>query len=90
MATNAIDALIARMPLEEKVAQLYGIRVEDLEENGRLSLEKCRQLIPHGVGHLCQFASCTTLPTAEILAFVDELQAYVRSQRRDAGLSRLS
>lgn len=80
MATNAIDALIARMPLEEKVAQLYGIRVEDLEENGRLSLEKCRQLIPHGVGHLCQFASCTTLPTAEILAFVDELQAYVRSE----------
>ena len=37
MADDQIREWIAQMPLEEKIAQLYGMRIQDLMENGKIS-----------------------------------------------------
>lgn len=43
---------IEQMSLEEKVAQLCGQWISKLIENDHISLEKCRSLIPYGIGHI--------------------------------------
>lgn len=53
-----IDDLYSRMSMEERVAQLRGMMMNDLfDESGKLDTLKCRQLIPNGIGHFSQFAS---------------------------------
>ena len=53
-----IDDLYSRMSMEERVAQLRGMMMNDLfDESGMLDTLKCRQLIPNGIGHFSQFAS---------------------------------
>lgn len=83
-STREIDArvetLMSLMTLEEKLAQLEGIRPMEVMENGSLSLEKCREVIPYGIGHLCQFSSGLTKSPNELRDFVRELQHYLMSE----------
>lgn len=51
-----VDTLYSRMTQAERVAQLYGIRPKEIMEDGKLSLEKCKEKIPDGIGHICQYA----------------------------------
>lgn len=63
-----IDDLIARMTPEEKTAQLRGIWLRDLlGEDGRISIAACEQHIPHGLGHVCQYSSATSLKPDELV-----------------------
>lgn len=75
-----IDRIMSQLSEQDKLAQLQGIRPNDLMENGKLSLEKCRKLIPHGIGHLCQFSSSLHMTPEEIRDFVRELQHYLMTQ----------
>ena len=53
-----VDGIYNRMTQEERIAQLHGVYLHDLQdENGHLDPEKCRKLIPNGVGHFSQYAS---------------------------------
>ena len=53
-----VDELYARMPQEERIAQLKSMYMDDLfDEQGRLDTAKCRELIPYGIGHFSQYAS---------------------------------
>ena len=53
-----IDELYARMPQQERIAQLRSMYMDDLfDEQGRLDTAKCRELIPYGIGHFSQYAS---------------------------------
>jgi beta-glucosidase len=79
-ADAALDALIARLSPEEKVAQLAGVRLNDLMVDGRLSLARAEKLVPHGIGHVSQFASCVALRPAELAATVAELQRFLISR----------
>jgi beta-glucosidase len=72
-----IGPLHQKMTLEEKVAQLCGIRPVDLLENNKLSLEKCREKIPHGIGHVCQYACGVDMGPEELRDFVRDLQNYL-------------
>jgi rhodanese-related sulfurtransferase len=65
---SRLDALIARLSPEEKVAQLAGVRLNELMVDGRLSLERAEKLVPHGIGHVSQFASSVALRPAELAA----------------------
>ena len=38
-----VDSLYKKMSQAERVAQLYGIRSSEVVENGKLSLQKCRE-----------------------------------------------
>jgi beta-glucosidase len=80
-----IDSIIARLSPEEKVAQLAGVRLNELMVDGRLSLERAAELAPHGIGHVSQFASCVALQPAELAATVTELQRFLVS-RNAAGV----
>ena len=51
-----IDELYSKMSQEERIAQLRGMYMESLfDEQGQLDTAKCRELIPNGLGHFCQF-----------------------------------
>lgn len=52
-----IDELYAKMPQEERIAQLKSMYMDELfNEEGKLDTTKCRELIPYGIGHFSQFA----------------------------------
>ena len=52
-----IDELYAKMPQEERIAQLKSMYMDELfNEQGQLDTTKCRELIPYGIGHFSQFA----------------------------------
>ena len=72
-----VDKLYNKMTFEEKVAQLYGIRPNDLMENGKLSIEKCKTKIPNGVGHISQYACSIDMGPNELRDFVRDLQNYL-------------
>jgi len=75
-----VEKILAKMTPAEKIAQLGGIRPTLVMENGKLSLEKCRKVIPNGVGHVCQIASTLTLKPVELRDFVRELQQYLMTE----------
>lgn len=51
-----VDSVYNLLSPDEPTAQIHGIRPILIVENGKLSLEKCRKLIPYGIGHISQFA----------------------------------
>ncbi|WP_298537542.1 glycoside hydrolase family 3 N-terminal domain-containing protein [uncultured Algibacter sp.] len=75
-----VEKLMSTMSLDEKLAQLEGIRPQDVMENNKLSIEKCRELIPHGIGHFCQFSSGLTKSPNELRDFVRAIQNYLISE----------
>ena len=51
-----VDELYAKMPQEERIAQLRSMYMDALfDEQGQLDTAKCRELIPYGIGHFSQF-----------------------------------
>lgn len=79
------EAALAKLSIEEKVAQLSGVRLNAVVENGKLSLAKCEELIPHGIGHVSQFASCMDMTPEQLAATVAELQQFIIA-RNSAGV----
>ena len=72
-----VDAVYQRLSLEEKAAQLYGIYPSELMVDGEVSREKCREVIPYGVGHICQPTSSQDKDADEIRRLVRDIQAYL-------------
>ena len=72
-----VDSLYKKMSQAERVAQLYGIRSSEVVENGKLSLQKCREKIPNGIGHVCQYACALDLGPNELRDFVRDSQNYL-------------
>lgn len=72
-----VDSVYNKMSMDEKVAQLYGMRPEEVMVDGKLSLELCRKVIPYGVGHVGQFASMQGFEPNELRDFVRDFQNYI-------------
>ena len=72
-----VDEVYARLSLEEKAAQLYGIYPGELLVDGEVSREKCREVIPYGVGHICQPTSSQDKDADQIRRMVRDIQAYL-------------
>ncbi|MBR5063138.1 MAG: glycoside hydrolase family 3 C-terminal domain-containing protein, partial [Bacteroidales bacterium] len=72
-----VDALYQRLSLEEKAAQLFGIYPGELMVDGEVSREKCREVIPYGVGHICQPTSSQPKDADQIRRLVRDIQAYL-------------
>lgn len=76
---QTVDRLYDQMTPDERIAQLHGIGLSYLiDDNGRLSPEKCRKYIPNGIGHVCQFAGESPLDMEGVRAFVRDLQQWVK------------
>lgn len=80
MTQKEVRELLNKMSLEEKVAQLYGTRIQDLMEEGKISEEKCKKAIPYGAGHVCQFASGVNLNADQLAVIISDLQEYIDRQ----------
>lgn len=73
----AIDSLYKAMSPEERAAQLHGMNMNELFTDGKLDEEKCRRLIPNGVGHFSQFASQEDKTPDEVRDMVAEVQQWI-------------
>ena len=80
-----VDSVYDRLTLEERAAQLYGIYPGDLLVDGKVSREKCRELIPYGLGHICQPTSSQDKDADEIREMVRDIQDYLMNETH-AGL----
>ena len=72
-----VNAIYDRLSLEEKAAQLYGIYPGELLVDGEVSLEKCREIIPYGVGHICQPTSSQDKDADQMRRMVLDIQRYL-------------
>lgn len=72
-----VYALYEKMSQPERIAQLHGMNVADLFTDGRLDTLKCRQLIPNGVGHFCQYASQENKSADEVRDMIAQAQEWL-------------
>ena len=75
-----VDKVYDRLTLEEKAAQLYGIYPGELLVDGKVSLEKCREILPYGVGHICQPTSSQDKDADQIREMVRDIQDYLMNE----------
>ena len=75
-----VDSVYDRLTLEERAAQLYGIYPGDLLVDGKVSVDKCRELIPYGLGHICQPTSSQDKDVDEIREMVRDIQDYLMNE----------
>lgn len=77
-----VDKVYSTMTVEEKAAQLYGIYPSEVLVDGKVSLEKCREMLPYGVGHICQPTSSQDKNADEIREMLLDIQSYLRTETR--------
>ncbi len=76
-----VDAVYARLTPEERVAQICATTAGNLAgSDGRFSAEKARARIPHGIGHVCQFACNRTDEPDELARFVRDVQEFCMNE----------
>lgn len=78
--------LLAEMTIEEKVAQLWGIWVNEIIETEhaerQFSPEKARQHIPNGVGHISRVGGGALLPPNKSAYLANTIQRFLVEQTR--------
>ena len=72
-----VDAVYDRLSVEDRAAQLFGIYPGELMVDGKFSVEKCRELIPYGVGHICQLSSSQSLNADELRDLIAQIQDFM-------------
>jgi beta-glucosidase-like glycosyl hydrolase len=76
------DDLLARMNLDEKLAQLGGVWVTDLLTQDQISAEVVSRVVPHGIGQVTRIGGTTGLRPAESAALMNDIQRAVIAQSR--------
>ncbi|MFR9650788.1 MAG: glycoside hydrolase family 3 N-terminal domain-containing protein [Rikenellaceae bacterium] len=79
---NIVEEIYNSLSQQERAAQLSGVRPKLITVDGVISRELCREVIPHGIGHICQFACTQDLPAEKIRDFVADLQKYLIEETR--------
>jgi beta-glucosidase len=77
-----VDDLLARMTLDEKIAQLSCVWSTQLVADDRFSTERADELIPDGTGHVTRIGAATGLRPAESAAFANDIQRYLVEHTR--------
>ncbi len=74
--------LLARMSLDEKLAQLGGVWSTELAEGDAFSERKARALLAHGAGQITRIGAATGLRPAESAAFANRIQRFLAEETR--------
>ncbi len=74
--------LLARMTLDEKLAQLGGVWGLSLTDAGRFSESKAKDLLRHGTGHITRLAGASVLTPRESASLANVLQRFLRESTR--------
>ena len=84
MATStSVKNLLNKMSLEEKVTQLVSISIEELVEGRKISAEKMRSLLRHGVGEITRLAgSRLRFSPREVARMYNEIQRFLVRETR--------
>ncbi|MEM1568192.1 MAG: glycoside hydrolase family 3 N-terminal domain-containing protein [Thermofilaceae archaeon] len=81
--SKTVEHLLSRMTLEEKVAQLLSVPVEDLVEGRSFSREKARRLLSNGIGWIRRVSgSRLGFSPKEAARFVNEVQRFLVEETR--------
>ena len=75
-----VDAVYERLSVEDRAAQLFGIYPSEVMEDGRFSIEKAREVIPYGAGHICQISSSQDLDADGLRQLVADIQDYMMNE----------
>jgi beta-glucosidase len=75
-------ALLARMTLEEKVAQLQGCWIHELQTQGVIDDAKIGTRLPHGIGQITRIGGAATYPPREAAGVYNHLQHYLVEKTR--------
>ncbi|ACB09223.1 glycoside hydrolase family 3 N-terminal domain-containing protein [Thermotoga sp. RQ2] len=75
--------LLSRMTLEEKVAQLGSVwGYELIDERGKFSREKAKELLKNGIGQVTRPGGSTNLEPQEAAELVNEIQRFLVEETR--------
>jgi beta-glucosidase len=77
-----IDALLSRMTLPEKLAQLGAVRSQVLLKNGELDPEAARTLLANGAGHITRVSGASVLGPAGNARSINQIQRHLREHTR--------
>ena len=85
-ATLPIDQrvadLLARMTIEEKIAQLGSVWSFEIVGTGTLNPDCARTLIGNGVGQITRLAGATNLEACQVAALANEVQRFLIEETR--------
>lgn len=77
-----VDALIERMTLDEKLAQLGGVWITSLLGSSGFDVAAARTVMPHGIGHVTRIGSTTGLLPEESATLMNEIQRFAVEETR--------
>jgi beta-glucosidase len=79
---SRVEELISRMDLDEKVAQLGSIPIQELIEDGRFSESKAERLIGKGIGQITRIAGAGMFDPKRAAAMANEIQRFLKERTR--------
>jgi beta-glucosidase len=77
-----VDELIARMTLEEKVVQLQGIWMYELQTKGVIDESKITSRLKNGIGQIDRIGGASTYPPKEAAKIHNQLQRFLIEETR--------
>lgn len=81
-AAERADDLLARMTLEEKIAQLGSFWIYQVLDGPSLSQEKAAQLMSQGIGHVTRLAGASNLAPSQLAVIANGIQRYLIENTR--------
>ena len=82
-AAERADALLAKMTLAEKAAQLGSVWVYEIQNDDQsLSAEKLNTRLGHGIGQITRLAGGSVLEPVELAELANQIQRYALEQTR--------
>lgn len=81
--SKKVKDLIAKMTLEEKIAQLQAVYGKDLvDENGNFSEEKAEKLLKNGIGQISRVAGERGVSPEKAVELANKIQKFLREKTR--------
>jgi beta-glucosidase len=74
--------IIRKMTLEEKIAQLQSLWINELLEDGDFSREKAKQLLKNGIGEITRLAGASCLIPIEFAKLGNKVQRFLVNETR--------
>lgn len=74
--------LVARMTLDEKIAQIGSVWVHEIQTDGELDWDKVRHKFKHGIGQITRLAGASTLDPQHAAKAANQLQKFFREETR--------
>ena len=79
---DRVNDLVARMDIDEKLAQLGAVGLPDLVKDDQFDADAALAVVPHGIGQVTRIGATTSLTPAETAQLYNQLQRLVLERTR--------